>query len=143
MAKGLFWLALGFLLSSCATTYEVGGNPASISSRQTASVEARPGYSGDAAIRSAITGELRQRGFRLTESRRKTNDHVAVVYGDTWRWDFVTYILRMEMEFIDPQTGAIIADAEYRNSAAHGYAGAETIVRNLFAELDRQGFKNR
>lgn len=95
---GLFTAATAAaLLTSCGTTYEVGGNPSALKSRPTASVEVRTDYSGDSGIRRAIVEELRQRGYSLTEKRKSSPSHVAVVFGDTWRWDFVPYILRMEL----------------------------------------------
>ncbi len=68
---------------------------------------------------------------------------LQVQMADTWYWDIVMYLLELDLVFTEPATGAMKAQAHYRNSAFHGYPSQSKVVEKLFRELDAKGVFER
>ena len=132
----VFAILSSFTFSACTSTYRVDGGPGALAKRTTARVVVSADDSGDASCRRAIERELRARGFQTGESGKES---LAVKMVDTWRWDIVMYLMELDLVFSDSESGAMKAQAHYRNSAFHGYPSQSQVVEELFRQLDAKG----
>lgn len=117
---------------SCSATYHATGK---VPKRGSVQVTHDAKDSGDKEVRAAIRSEFIKRGFTLTESDR--SDFVAR-YSDTWRWDVLMYLSRLEISLADRKSGQIQAEGRYRNSAVHSYPSTKKVVAGIFEALDAQ-----
>ena len=122
--------------SSCTSTYRVNGSTGALVQGGTARIVVDSADSGDASCRRAVERELQARGFRVADDA-KANLTVKMI--DTWHWDVVMYLLKLDLVFTDASTGNLRAQAHYSNSAFHGYPSQSDVVEKLFLELDQKG----
>lgn len=92
--------------------------------------------SGDKACRRAVEREMRSRGFAVVEDEQA---RLQVRMADNWRWDIVMYLKDLELIFTDAKTGALKAQAFYRNSAWHTFPSGSRVIEKLFRKMDEQG----
>lgn len=79
---------------------------------------------------------MRSRGFEVVEGEHA---RLQVRMADNWRWDLVMYLKELELIFTDAKTGALKAQAFYRNSAWHTFPSGSRVIEKLFRKMDEQG----
>ncbi len=122
--------------TSCTSTFHAEGGRGALAKRGVARIVVDANDSGDAGCRRAVEKELRARGFQMTSVGRATLD---VKLSDSWRWDLAMYLSELSVVFADADTGALMAQADYRNAHAHGWPAPSLVVEKLFQELDAKG----
>ncbi len=127
----LLLISLGAV--SCSATYQASGH---VTKRGSVQVTHGDHDSGDPKVQAALRSEIIQRGFTLTESPQ--SDFIAL-FRDTWRWQGMMYLSRLNLSLTDRRTGSVLADGSYRNSAVHTFPSAKTAVHGIFAKWDEQG----
>ena len=128
----LLAILCALLSVSCSATYHASGK---VTKRGSVQVTHDAKDSGDKEIRAAIRSEFIKRGFTLTESDR--SDFVAR-YSDTWRWNVLMYLSRLEFSLTERKSGQIQAQGTYRNAAVQSYPSAKKVVAGIFEALDAQ-----
>ena len=129
-------VALVLSCVACTSTYRADGARGALARRDVARIVVDPDDSGDALCRRAVERELRARGFQMATNGRTGLDVKMI---DTWRWDIVMYLLELDLIFTDAATGAMKAQAHYRNSPLHGFPSQSDVVVKLFKELEARG----
>lgn len=122
--------------ASCTSTYRAEGARGALAKRETARIVVDADDSGDALCRRAVERELRTRGFQIADNGSAS---LSVKMMDSWHWDIVMYLLELDLVFTDANTGAMKAQAHYRNSAFHGFPSQSGVVEKLFLQLDAKG----
>lgn len=98
----------------------------------------------DYTIHNAITAELQKRGFRVIDSRDRTpasaSNALVVHHLDPWNFDLiwlsVMYLSSLNIRIIDGNS-SVLATARF-NAAMNTFPRSQTVVANLFTQLDQQ-----
>jgi hypothetical protein len=88
-------------------------------------------------VDASVQRELFRRGFTVTagaQTNRPSQADVLVRYGDYWKWDQTMYLSRLDLQFYDAQSGAMLVAATWHNSLLHGYHELDDIVAQLVTE---------
>ena len=133
----LLAILLSFLCVSCSATHHASGR---VTKRGSVQVFHDAEDSGDENVRAAIRSELIQRGFTLTESNQ--SDYVAQ-FKDTWRWNVIMYLARLDVNLIERRTGSVEAQGVYRNGALQSYSDVKKVVKQVFVQMDQDGVFSR
>jgi hypothetical protein len=99
----------------------------------------------DYTIHNAITAELQKRGFRVIDSAdnepASASNALVVHYLDRWNFDLiwlpVMYLSSLNIRVIDGNSSEVLATARF-NAAMNTFPRSQTVVANLFAQLDQQ-----
>jgi hypothetical protein len=99
----------------------------------------------DYTIHNSITTELQKRGFRVIDSREhaptSVSNALVVHYLDHWNFDLiwlpVMYLSSLNIRIIDGNSSEVLATARF-NAAMNTFSRSQTVVANLFTQLDQQ-----
>ena len=129
-------LALVALLSvGCATSSNIVVNPGSTQKVHSAYVVLHEGKSSD--MDAHIQRELMAHGIQVKagpEMQRPAAD-IIVRYSDNWRWDVTMYLRSLDIQVYDAATGTLVASGSWKNSAMHGYHGADGVVKDVVDQI--------
>ena len=90
----------------------------------------------DTAVRTALVNQGLTPKAPLPAGTRKSSDvDVIVSYVDQWRWDLVMYLRWVSIEMYDSESGNLLANARWENSAFHGFQDYKTVVKGLIDEM--------
>ena len=131
------------LLSGCVST-GASGHYLGTAQRKTAYVVSDRELD-DYTIHNAITAELQKRGFRVIDSRdhapASASNALVVYYLDHWNFDLiwlpVMYLSSLNIRIIDGNSSEVLATARF-NAAMNTFPRSQTVVANLFTQLDQQ-----
>ena len=136
-------LAIAFsmlaLTTGCATSQNV--SLAQISGTKTLSTVAlvpSDGNSGDmdTAIKSAFLAQgVAPKQTLPAGTRRSSEVDVIVDYTDQWRWDIAMYLRWVTINMYDADTGNLLANARWDNSAFHGFKDYKVVVKGLVDDM--------
>jgi hypothetical protein len=132
-------LLLAALTTGCATSQNV--NLAQLTGARPLTTVAMVPSEGnsadmDAAIRSALVNQGLTPAAPLPAGTRKSSDvDVIVSYTDQWRWDVVMYLRWVSIEMYDSDSGNLLANARWENSAFHGFQDYKTVVKGLIDDM--------
>jgi hypothetical protein len=143
MTRLLTFLLLCLSLAGCSTTTEVlvGGNHQTPPIRSAAFVP-QGGNSKD--MDEHIRHALLARGVDVRATaepgmRRAPEVDAVVSYSDVWRWDVVMYLQSVDINFFDAQSGSLLVNGRWRNSAMHGFQDPRevvgTVMDGMFAKM--------
>jgi hypothetical protein len=124
------WATVG-----CSTSSNVVVNPGSSIVAKSAYVVLHAGNSSD--MDAHIQRELMAHGIRVTAGAemQKPDADIIVRYSDSWRWDLTMYLKTLDVQVYDASSGTLIASGSWKNSALHGYHGAEGVVKEVFDQI--------
>ena len=129
-------LALVALLSvGCATSSNVVVNPGSTQKVHSAYVVLHEGKSSD--MDAHIQRELMAHGIQVKAGPEMQNPAADIVvrYSDNWRWDVTMYLRSLDIQVYDAATGTLVASGSWKNSAMHGYHGADGVVKDVVDQI--------
>ena len=132
-------LLIATLTTGCATSQNV--NLAQVTGSRPLSTVAMVPSEGnsadmDAAVRSALVNQGLTPKAPLPAGTRKSPDvDVIVGYTDQWRWDLVMYLRWVSIEMYDSNSGNLLANARWENSAFHGFQDYKTVVKGLIDDM--------
>ena len=132
--KPLYFLAAILILASgCSTTSDIVATPLAAGKQyHTAYLVAHGDKSSD--VDSAIQRELFRRGFVMSsgaEGKPPENVDLLVRYADSWSWDVVMYLAKLDIQMYEAKGGGMIASASWKNSALHGFYDLDKIAGEL------------
>ena len=132
-------LAILVLATGCATSQNVSlAQVSGTNSLATVALVPSAGNSPDmdSAIKSAFMGQGLTPKAALPAGTRKSNDvDVIVDYVDQWRWDLVMYLRWVTINMYDAETGNLLANARWDNSAFHGFQDYKVVVKGLVDDM--------
>lgn len=132
-----FLLVLPVLLASCTvgTKHTFHGD---VSKIRKVAVASSPVAEKDTKVHLAMGEEARVRGL-VTVTH---GEDATLRYTDTWTWDMVMYLSRLDVEVVLPN-GQIVGSAHYRQPLFHWYPKQSTAVKKVFDELQKAGLGAR
>jgi len=139
-SKAPAFLAIFFVvLAGCATTQEVSvAKTDPVTSIKT--VAQAPDAGNSPEMDAALTAALQLQGLTVKPAvragARKSADADAVVsYIDSWRWDLVMYLQKINVRMYDARSGDLLVSGEWKDSPMHGFRDPQLIVQGLVAEM--------
>lgn len=136
LALALFSIAL---TTGCATSQNVTlAQLNGVKQLSTAALVPSDGNSPemDAAIKSALLSQGVAPKASLPSGTRKSPEvDVIVDYTDQWRWDLVMYLRGVTINMYDAETGNMLANGRWDNSALHGFQDYKVVVNGLIDEM--------
>ena len=132
-------LSILALMTGCATSQNV--SLAQMSGTKTLATVALVQADGnsadmDNAIKSAFSAQGVAPKQALPAGTRKSSEvDVIVDYTDQWRWDIVMYLRWVAINMYDADTGNLLANARWDNSAFHGFQDYKAVVKNLVDDM--------
>ena len=135
----LFALSIVAFMTGCATSQNVNLTQMT-GGRQISTVALVPsdGNSAemDAAIKSAFIAQgLTPKAALPAKTRKSADVDVIVDYTDQWRWDIVMYLRWVTISMYDGETGNMLANGRWDNSAFHGFQDYKIVVKGLVDEM--------
>ena len=132
LVLAVFLLAL---LTGCATSQSVQlGQFGGSKQLSTIALVTSDGNSADmdGAIKSAFLAQGISSKQALPAGTRKSSEvDVIVDYTDQWRWDLAMYLRWVAINMYDAETGNLLANARWDNSAFHGFQDYKVVVKSL------------
>lgn len=127
-------------MSGCATYSDVTVYPMAPGKRyQAAYVVAHAGRSSD--IDTSMQAALASRGLQVKAGAEgQYSEHTDLVfrYEDSWRWDWIMYLRRLEIQVYDADSHTQIASGQWGSDSPYGYKGLDKAVAELMDELFRK-----
>lgn len=126
-------LVLTAALSGCATSSDIVVNPGHADTQyRSAYLVAHGDRSSD--VDAAIQRELLRRGLAVSagaDGKHPETAELIVKYADDWNWDLTMYLESLDIQVYDAKTGVLVATANWKNSAMHGFHGLDKVVKQL------------
>lgn len=137
--RSLFLAMFVLGISGCATYTDVTVFPAAQSKQyRSAYLVAHAGKSHD--VDAKIESELTRRGLDVVagaEGAQPVNAGFVLKYKDSWGWNFVMYLKRLEIWMYDGESNALLASGTWDNRNM-GFHGVDKAVPELIDELFRK-----
>ncbi len=132
-------LSITTLIAGCATSQSVSVVDVGVTKRlSTVALVPSDGNSADmdSAIRSAFLAQgIVPKQSLPAGSRRSSDVDIVVDYTDQWRWDVAMYLRWVAINLYDAETGRLLVNARWDNSAFHGFQDYRTVVKGLVDEM--------
>ena len=136
-------LAISFfviaLTTGCATSQNVSlGQMTGVKQLSTVALVSSDGNSADmdTAIKSAFMSQGMAPKQAMPAGTRKSSEvDVIVDYTDQWRWDLVMYLRWVTINMYDAESGNLLANARWDNSAFHGFQDYKVVVKGLVDDM--------
>ena len=122
-------------IAGCSTSSRVVVNPGSTLVARSAYVVLHGGNSED--MDGHVQRELMAHGLTVKAGpeRDDPGTDLVVRYADNWRWDMTMYLRSLDIQIYDASTGTLMASGSWKNSALHGYHGAEKVTKQVMDEI--------
>lgn len=132
---GLMAVAMLVLVSGCATHSNVVVNPGSTLVAKSAYVVLHGDNSSD--MDAHIQRELMAHGLvvKAGPETQQPDADIVVRYSDDWKWDVTMYLRSLDVQVYSVSTGTLVASGSWKNSALHGYHGAQDVVKDVFDQI--------
>ena len=134
MKSILVLLALLCLCSGCASSYRWKDPAARFQNRKHFYVETEP--SDGKQLHLAIANELRALGYNVSSGHLTMipkDADTLVTFQSRWEWDFTTYLIQLDIQVRDVNSGKILASSSYHRPAIGGTSTTTLIQRVLGA----------
>lgn len=139
MLRWFFLVTLVLSVSGCATYTDVTVYPAAKRKHyQSAYLVAHADRSSD--VDAMIESELTRRGIAVSAGAERTqpvSSGYVVKYRDSWGWNFVMYLKKLEIWMYDGKSNTLLASGTWDNRNM-GFHGPEKAVPELMDELFRK-----
>lgn len=131
----LMAVAMIVLASGCATHSNVVVNPGSSMVAKSAYVVLHGDNSSD--MDAHIQRELMSHGLvvKAGPEMQQPDADIVVRYSADWRWDMTMYLRSLDVQVYSVSSGTLIASGSWKNSALHGYHGAQDVVKDVFDQI--------
>ncbi len=132
---GLLAVVMIVLASGCATHSNVVVNPGSSVVAKSAYVVLHGDNSSD--MDAYIQRELMAHGLvvKAGPEANQPDADIVVRYSDEWKWDMTMYLRSLDVQVYSVSTGTLIASGSWKNSALHGYHGAQDVVKDVVDQI--------
>lgn len=137
-----FLLVILFLATGCDSVYRWKDPKVDLSKRRLFYVEAE--LSDGKNLHLAIADELRRLGYPARSgvlTMIPDSADTLVSYQSRWTWDFSTYLIELNIQVRDVQTGRILASSGYHRPAVDGTSTEDLIhkvVTSIFPPKQKQ-----
>ena len=132
-------LSISTFVAGCATSQNVSLGQIGVTKRiSTVALVPSDGNSADmdTAIRSAFLAHgIAPKPSLPAGTRRSADVDIVVDYTDQWRWDVAMYLRWVAINVYDAETGSLLVNARWDNSAFHGFQDYRTVVKGLVDEM--------
>ncbi len=128
-----------FVVASCGPTYQADF-PKPISPTTVGVIDDED-FSGDEGCKTGLQAGLRSHGFTVVDPEvgSQNSTKLIVKYQDTWMWDVVMYLRKLNVTFLDAKTGKVKGKAFYKNSYPHGFVPSSKVAEQLIEIAGEQG----
>lgn len=134
-------VAVSVFASGCAVNRATATVDPSANLDKLRVVQVRKLESEDGTLQKLIAGNLRKRGFEVTEEAKPPEPVDAVVtYVDKWMWDITMYLVELTVTIREPKSDYPLATGNSLHTSLTRLSPPEMVdevVGNIFKESDK------
>ncbi len=135
-------VAISVLASGCAINRATATVDPSANLDKLRVVQVRKTEGEDGTIQKLIAGNLRKRGYEVSEDAKPPEKVDAVVtYVDKWMWDITMYLIELTVIVRDPKSDFPLASGNSFHTSFTRLSSPEMVdevVGNIFKESEKQ-----
>lgn len=135
-------VAVSVFASGCAVNRATATVDPSANLDKLRVVQVRKLEGEDGTLQKLISGNLRKRGFEVTEEAKPPEPVDAVVtYVDKWMWDITMYMIELTITLRDPQTDFPLATGNSFHTSLTRKSPPEMVdevLGNIFKESEKK-----